>query len=339
MAGIAKILAALWRAVWRELRSLNSLTGNNFFLVCLLLMLQPQSAYFLLLLVSVLLLFPLSSDPMSKIPPSRLALWPLTGRQLILLRVASFWLSPVVWIASAIIFWAARPMMGVQFFLIAAMFHLASIGVSAMIARAPATNLFLHIPPIPTHLGRLVRKNIRETLSMLDPYLAAMMALCGFVFRIVKPDADKDAFLGVALLTVLAMSTCGQCLFALDSGSGFTRYKLLPLEGWRILAAKDAGFLLILFPLVLPMAPLAGLAAGMAALAIGHHASVLHRRPQPRWRFTGGASIENGIAQVFCLVSAGVTTYRTHWSFVFVCAAALAGSIWYYGRKLDRQRQ
>jgi hypothetical protein len=338
MAGISQILGALWRAVWRDLRSLNSLTGNNFFLVCMLLMLQPQSAYFLLLLVGVLLLFPLSSDPMSKIPPSRLALWPLTNGQMVALRVASFWLSPVVWIAAAIILWAARPMLGIQFFLVAAAFHALSIGVSAMVARAPSTNPFLHIPPVPTHLGRLVQKNIRETLSVLDPYLAAIMALCGTIFRIVKPDADKDAFLGIAMLTVLAMSTYGQCLFALDSGSGFTRYKLLPVQGWRIVAAKDAAFLLVLLPLVLPLAPIAGMAAGMAALAVGNHASVLHRHPQPQWRFTGGANIETGIAQVFCLVSAGVTTYRTHWSFVFVCAAALAASIWYYGRKFDRQR-
>ena len=338
MAGIAQILAALWRAVWRELRSLNSLTGNNFFLVCILLMLQPQSAYFLLLLVGVLLLFPLSSDPMSKIPPSRLALWPLSRVQSITLRAASFWLSPVVWIAAAIVLWAARPMMGLQFFLIAAAFHTVSIGVSALIARAPGANLFLHIPPIPTRVGRLVRKNIRETLSVLDPYLAGMLALCGVAFRIVKPDAEKDAFMGVALLTVLAMSTYGQCLFALDSGAGFTRYKLLPIEGWRILAAKDAAFLLVLFPLVLPLAPVSGMAAGMAALAVGHHASVLHRRAQPRWRFTGGVSIENGIVQVFCLVSAGVTTFRTHWAFVFVCVGVLAASIWYYGRRLDRLR-
>ena len=338
MAGIQQILAALWRAVWRELRSLNSLTGNNFFLVCMLLMLQPQSAYFLLLLLGVLLLFPLSSDPMSKIPASRLAMWPLTRVQLMVLRVASFWLSPVVWIAAAIVLWAARPMLGFQFFLIAAVFHAASLGVSAMLARAPNTNLFLHLPPVPTYLGRLVQKNIREALSMLDAYLAAVMAVCGAIFRVVKPDAGPDAFLGVAILTVIALSTYAQCLFALDSGSGFTRYKLMPLAGWRIIAAKDAAFLLVLFPLVLPLAPVAGLAAGMAALAVGHHASVLHRRPQPRWRFTGGANIETGILQVFCLVSAGVTTYRTTWYFIFVSAAALAASIWYYGRRFDRMR-
>jgi len=338
MAGLKQILAALSRAVWRELRSLNSLTANNFFLVCMLLMLQPQSAFFLLLLLGVLLLFPLSSDPMSKIPASRLSLWPLTRGQLILLRIASFWLSPVVWIAAAIVLWAARPLMGFQFFLVAAAFHVLSIAVSTLLARAPNANLLLHLPPVPTYLGRLVQKNMREVLNMLDAYLAAVMAICGTIYRITKPGADPDAFLGITILTVIALSTYAQCLFALDSGSGFTRYKLMPLAGWRIVAAKDAAYLLVLFPLVLPLAPVAGMAAGMAALAVGHHASVLHRRPQPRWRFTGGANIETGVLQVFCLVSAGVTTYRTAWYFVFLSAAALAGSIWYYGRRLDRMR-
>ncbi len=338
MAGIAEILVALSRAVWRELSSLNSITGNNFFLVCLLLMMQPQSVYFLILLLGVLLLFPLSSDPMSKIPPSRLALWPLSGRQMMLLRVASFWLSPVVWIAAAIILWAGRAMLGMQFFLIAAVYHATSIGVAALLARAPGANVMLHLPPVPTHLGRLVQKNIRESLSMLDPYLALLLAVSGTIFRIARPNAEPDAFLGVMILTVIAMSTYGQCLFALDSGSGFTRYKLMPLHGWQIVAAKNVAFMLVLFPMVLPLAPLAGMAAGMAALAVGNHASVLHRRPQPRWRFTGGANIETGALQVFCLVSAGVTTYRVNGAFVLLSAVALVGSIWYYGRRFDRLR-
>ena len=37
MAGIAAILRALGRAVWRDLRSYHSLTSNNFFLFVLLL--------------------------------------------------------------------------------------------------------------------------------------------------------------------------------------------------------------------------------------------------------------------------------------------------------------
>ena len=78
MAGLPAILTALARAVWRDLRSLNSLAGNNFFLfIVLLLVYQPSSAVFFLMIIGILLLGPLSADPLRKVPPDRLALWPL----------------------------------------------------------------------------------------------------------------------------------------------------------------------------------------------------------------------------------------------------------------------
>ncbi|HWB98687.1 MAG TPA: hypothetical protein VG672_18390, partial [Bryobacteraceae bacterium] len=81
MAGFLAILRALGRAFWRDLRTLNSLTANNFFLFAIVLLLQPSSATFLLLVLGLLLLFPLSADPMRKIPPDRLGLWPLSRRK------------------------------------------------------------------------------------------------------------------------------------------------------------------------------------------------------------------------------------------------------------------
>jgi hypothetical protein len=44
------------------------------------------------------------------------------------------------------------------------------------------------------------------------------------------------------------MSTYAQSLFGLElgSGSGMTRYHLLPLGGWEILLAKDIAFLAML---------------------------------------------------------------------------------------------
>ena len=99
MAAIRAILSALARAVKRDLGTFESIGGNNFFLFALVLMLQPQSAEFLLLLLGLLLLFPLSADPLAKIPADRYALWPLTRLQRLGLRLSSVLFSPVIWIA------------------------------------------------------------------------------------------------------------------------------------------------------------------------------------------------------------------------------------------------
>ena len=43
--------------------------------------------------------FPLSSDPLEKVPADRRKLWPLNRRDWLAVRIASLFLSPVVWIA------------------------------------------------------------------------------------------------------------------------------------------------------------------------------------------------------------------------------------------------
>ena len=104
------ILRALSRAVRRDLSTFRSLQVNNFFLFVALLMygalesgLPPRSAYPFLLLLGFLLLFPLSSDPLAKIPPQRLRSWPLGNRQQFGLRLAGVALSPVFWIACVLL--------------------------------------------------------------------------------------------------------------------------------------------------------------------------------------------------------------------------------------------
>ena len=90
------ILKALSRAVKRDLATFESVKVNNFFLFVALLMfgalvsgVRPSSAEPFLLFLGFLLLFPLSSDPLDKIPPQRLASWPLTRAQRFALRLAS----------------------------------------------------------------------------------------------------------------------------------------------------------------------------------------------------------------------------------------------------------
>src|SRR5205085_6100733 len=143
--------------------------------------------------------------------------------------------------------------------------------IGMLTARAPQANLLRHVPAVPGKLGGLVRKNLREMLSVLDPYAGLVLMISGVIYRVKTPNADSDALLMITLLVMLSLSTYAQCLFAFDAESGFSRYRVLPLRGWEILVAKDAAFLLIALLLSLPLVPLAGIAAALGALAVGHH--------------------------------------------------------------------
>ncbi len=331
MAGILAVLRAVGRLAVRDLKSLNSLGTNNFFLFCLLI---GPGGLFLTVLIGLLLLFPLSADPLRRVPKSRWSLWPFAPLERAAIRAGSFALSPGAWITAVIVVVLARPAVGLRFAALSIGVGAATVALSALAARVPNANPLLHIPPVPGRFGGLVRKNLREMLSVLDVYVALLLALCGVAFRL-SGQLDADARMGVTLLIVLALSTYAQLLFGLDSDSGLTRYALLPLRGWTILAAKDAAFLLLLLPLVVFLSPLAGLAAALMALAFGHHVSVEQRIPQHRWRFTGGGTIVFGAIQAVAMFSAGVMTAREAPWFILPCAAAYAGSLAWYGRRLE----
>src|SRR5580658_3100090 len=115
MRPVSAILRALSRVMRRDLGSFASLKVNNFFLFVLFLTysnvlyhLQPHSGYPFLLMFGFLLLFPMSSDPLAKIPPARLGLWPLAASQRVALRLVSVALSPVFWIALILLALTAR---------------------------------------------------------------------------------------------------------------------------------------------------------------------------------------------------------------------------------------
>src|SRR4051794_13076322 len=105
MARPVAILRALGTAYRRDWTALQSLTGNNFFLLTLLLL--QKAGIFVYLIMGLVLLFPLSTDPLRKIPPSRLALWPLTRGEHWLLRLAAPWINPLTWILGAGAVWSA----------------------------------------------------------------------------------------------------------------------------------------------------------------------------------------------------------------------------------------
>jgi hypothetical protein len=275
--------------VRRDLRTYGALKTNNFFLFVALLIwgalvsgVEPVSSYPFLLLLAVLMLFPVSSDPLDKIPPTRLALWPLSAAQRVVLRLASLAFSPILWLTVLLL--SLRVSLT-----LAVVFLAASIAIQAVaiLARGPAWSVTRIVPTIPGKIGGLVSANLREMLTLLDPYLAFVIAAGGTLWRLLA-HADPGAFPILAMLVAVAISTYAQCLFALETGAGMTRYRLLPLRGWQILLAKDLAFLGLLLLLTLPLDPAAGLAFGFAALAIGRYPSVKVHLPQRRWRFSSG---------------------------------------------------
>ena len=324
MAGLYPVLRALATVTKRERKTFGSLVSNNFFLMSALLL--QEAGVFVYLLGALVIFFPMSADPLRKIPAERLALWPLGRAELRKLRLLSPWINPLTWILAALAGWSLK--------------HTESAGVLALLAGLFVIGFF--VPSIsgePAFLrwlpGNLIGKNLREMLLTLDVYVALLLSLSGLIYRLLIPALPAEALMAMTLLTVLALSSYAQCLFGLESVSGMTRYQLMPLAGWRIIAAKDAAFLVVAVLLTLPLAPLAGLAAALAALALGHGPSVEERREQTRWRFSSGVSIGSGFIQTVAMAGACVTAYRISLLILIPCAVACAGTAWWYGRKLQ----
>ncbi len=316
--------------MWRDQKTLGAIATNNFFLVTALLL--QRAGVFIYLVLGLVLLFPMSADPLQKIPRDRLDLWPLSRRERWLLRILSPWVNPITWLVGAFVVWAARQV--ITYGLLAVFVAFVAAGfLSSFLPSGQKDMIWRLVPEFPTALGQIVRKNIRDIVSTLDFYCALILSIAGIIYRLVGKDVPADAFMALAILVVLALSSYAQSLFGFDGEAGFTRYHLLPVHGWQLLAAKDAAFLLIVVVLTLPLSPLAGLAGALAALAVGHQPSVEEQRPQTRWRFSTGANIGNGIVQVFLLVLSGVTAVRTTPLIVIPCAIACAASAWWYGRE------
>jgi hypothetical protein len=338
VAGPLAILSALARSVWRDLRTFGSVGGNNLTLFMLVVMYQqPQSAAFFVMILGVLLLGPLSGDPFRKIPRDRLALWPLTGRERMALRMGSLALSPVVWIAIVFLFWTG----GVSLGLILAGGAVAMQAAGGLWSRwgegrASMWRGVVKLPKFPGRWGGLVRKDLRQMLSVLDCYAALALAAGGTLYRLLGTQADPDAFMILALVVVIALSTYAQAPFGLDLPWGMARYRVLPLRGFEILLAKDIAFLCVAAVLVAPLALLPGLAGALVALAVGHHASIFQPVPQLRWRFTGGTLWPSGFLQVFPLVAIGVATARASVGYLGLALVGYLASLWYYGRAWDR---
>src|SRR6266436_5111529 len=139
------------------------------------------------------LLYRLSSDPLSKIPEARLALWRLNLRQRATLRAASLALSPVVWLACLL----GVASKGRTFALVL----LAGAGLARAFsfagARLPALQWKRYVPAVP---------GARELLSVLDFYAALTVSAAGTAYRWLSANPDPAAFPILAIVTALALS-------------------------------------------------------------------------------------------------------------------------------------
>jgi hypothetical protein len=326
MARVFAILGALWRAQRRDQKSFESVATNNFFIVTAIFL--QKAGTFVYLILGLVLLFPLSTDPLRKIPGSRLSLWPLENAQRRMLRILSPWVNPVTWLIAGAAVWMARGSVSVGLWAILA--GIIAVGFVLSEIPAPAHGMLRRVPQFPGRLNHLIRKNLREIFATLDFYCALLMSLGSLLFRLFGPPLPREALVPITILVVLALSSFAQCLFGLDGAGGLGRYRLLPLKGWEILAAKDAAYLLVVIPLTLPLAPIQGISAALAALALGHGPSVNEHRVQTRWRFSSGASVFYGILQAALIAMAAVNDQRLVLPVAFV---ACGGSLIYYGRQ------
>lgn len=331
MARLVPILKALARAFRRDWKSFGSLGMNNFLPVTIFLL--RQAGVFVYLVALVVLLVPMSADPLRKIPATRLALWPLSRREHWLLRVISPWINPIAWLLAALAVWALHGGVTVGLWALAAGLFAGGFALSVM-PLPRGFGMWRHMPHFPGPLDQLLRKNLREILSTLDFYCALLLAVSLAVYRLLGRPLPPEAFLAMTMLIVLALSTYTQSLFGLDGPGGLSRYRLLPLAGWQLLAAKGGAFLAAALVLTLPASPAAGLAAAFMVLATGHAPSVDRPSLQVRWRFTTGSSIAFGFYQTIVMGLAGSVVFFHGPLFLLPCAAIWAGSLWWYGRRL-----
>ncbi len=326
------ILKWLWRAAKRN-RHTFAFTGNNmhYTAIAFAFMLDPAITGILLLIMGLIVILPMSSDPLRAIPAARMRLWPLEDSERRVLRLLSPWLNPLTWIVVALALWKG-----------------ASLGIVALAAGVVATgfltsarasgggvSLWRWLPNLPIPLNHLIRKNLREMLSTLDFFCGALIAVAALGWRAagLLPPA---AFFPLTIVAMLAISTCALTLFGLDGAAGMKRYRMMPLRGWQILLAKDAAFLTMAVVLALPLSIPGAIGSALIALAVGHGVSIKNPRRQLRWRFQTGPSFGDALGQIIPMVIAGAAIVYSGLWVLPICVAAWAGSLWYFGRVIDR---
>ena len=339
MAAVAALLTALARLVARDLATFQTLAGNNIFaFVLFLTAMQPAATSVFLLIFGALIFLLSSEDPIRKVPPERLQLWPLSTTQRYAAHIGALALSPVIWVGvvlgivthrwrESLILVSATVIIQVFYLLFSKLHH-----------RQPSLDLRLLIPALPGAFGGFVTLHFREMLLLLDTYVAVILTLAAHAYVHFTPHPDRTALSVVAMLSSLSLSTHAQNLMGLDGADARTRYRLFALPGWRVLLPKDTAYLLMTLLLTITTNPLIGLTTAFAALAIGHQRSAAEPVLQRRWRFAGGRLVMPGIFQIGAVFMFG-TNLMNNFHPIWIIGALMAWlvSLWYFGRTLDTQ--
>lgn len=349
MARVLAVLRLLYSLTRRDHRCLSTLATNNLFFCLAFLAIgdaKPRHAFWSTLFLQLILLIPVlfatAIDTLSRVPRERELTWPLSRAQRLLLAFARLLINPVLWLL-AIIF-------GLWGGIAAAIFILALaalIQIVVLLADALRGSRSLPIdrlvPRVPGPLGGLIQIQLRHILRTLDLYAALLLSLSASLYRFLAKSPDPHAFPVMAVLVAIALSTFAQRAFALDAPSGLTRYRLLPIAPWKLLAAKDAALLLVVTLLVLPLNLRAGLAFTLVSIAIGRFPSLHPITPEQPWRFLAG-NIRFGIVQLLfgCLFALAILRL-TVWFLPLAALAWLAclatGHHWWHHPITTRSRR
>lgn len=300
------------------------------------LLVMQDAGLFIFLLVALVVIIPLSANPFQKIPLSRLRCWPLSRAEIWILRMASPWVSPMTWLLALLLIAVEAQKITHGIWLFIAMIVSGGFVLSSL-PKNIEHSVFRHMPRFPGVLNQLIRKDLRQILSVLDVYLAGLLSGITAFVRLTDVDLSLHGLMILTTLVVLALSSYTLSLFGPDVPSGLSRYRLLPVRGWQPLLSKDLSVLLVSLPLLAPLQTVPGLGATFIALAIGHHASVRVARTQSRWRFSRGAPfLPLGIAQTFGIASAGALVFFHGALLLVPCVAIWVLSIRHYGKPIER---
>ncbi len=177
---------------------------------------------------------------------------------------------------------------------------------------------------------------LRQIVRTLDFWLALVLAVASTLYRFLYSKAQPEAFPVLAMMIVLALSTLAQNLFSLDGVGGRLRWGLSPVRGYRLLLRKGAILIAVTAVLTIGLEPVGAMAGMMAALAVGHHFSVLSPVDSPPWRFTMGQFFPFGFIQVIAMFSCGIASARGDNTFLIVAGAAWLLSGLAYGWVLEQ---
>ena len=317
MAQILALLALLKKLMLRELGSFSSVRFNNF-LFSILFILSAQgsgaakAAFWSTLFFQIVILAPLlvtcSVDTQHRLPAERVATWPVTGIQRLLLSCLSFVLNPFfIVLFVGYLFWMG-PAAGLFFVLLALIVH----GMVFAIGRLPFKLMWaagLNVSRTPLKAGGIAQEMWRELQGTLDFWTALLIAVSGTLYRLFGRSPEPEAFTILSLFVGIAMSTIAQRMLRLDEGRALLRYRLLPIAGWKLLVTLDMTFLISLAVMVSFLSLRTGVAFGLVAIAVGRYPSLRQRANQRRWRFVGGDP-RFGVAQILLGGLAGIGAAR-----------------------------